>query len=273
MSISLKLDNLSVGYGRKAVVSAIAASIDTPMLVALIGPNGAGKSTLLRTITGELKPLSGDVYLNNDLLRNYSRKALSRVMALVSTSAEPSAGGLRVEELVSLGRQPYTGFFGRLSDADHVAVECAMQSVGISHKRGCYVANLSDGERQKTMIARALAQDTPVICLDEPFSFLDPAARIDILLMLRNQTRQHAKLIIFSTHDVAQALRMADTIWLISDDGHFSRTNAGDAHLPEIVAGIFQVPGVRFSTEINDFVPSNQLDSPVFNIHTMHSAK
>lgn len=252
----LRLDSLSFGYGHKPIVSDVSLTIDAPMVVALIGPNGAGKSTLLKTISGELKPQFGDVYLQGRSLHTYTRKEISQVLSLVTTDVDSLTGGLKVEELVSLGRQPYTGFFGHLGTADKIAVHDAMEYTGISHKADSYVANLSDGERQKAMIARALAQDTPIMLLDEPFSFLDPAARIEIFMMLHRQASENGKLIILSTHDVAQALRMADCVWMIGNNS-FAHSSVGDIIKSADLEALFHANGTRFSSDLGDFVPKN----------------
>ena len=130
-----------------------------------------------------------------------------------------SAGGLTVFELVSLGRQPYTGFFGRLSAADKELVIRAMTDVGIGAKADCHVSELSDGERQKVMIAKALAQQTPIIILDEPTAFLDAAARVEVLLLLHRLAAESQKTILLSTHDIDVAVQLSDNLWLMNAKG------------------------------------------------------
>lgn len=252
----IRLESLGIGYGKRPVAADITACIDRPQVVALIGPNGAGKSTLLKTMSGELRHLSGHISLMGKPLDEYTRRDMSHMLSLVTTDADSLAGGLTVRELVSLGRQPYTGFFGRLSTSDRRMVEEAMENTGISHKAGSFVATLSDGERQKAMIARALAQNTPVLFLDEPFSFLDPAARIEIFMMLRREVREHGKTIVLSTHDVAQALRMADDIWMLGH-GIFRRSSPASEFPSDDLTRLFGAPGVTFSTRVGDFVPES----------------
>lgn len=250
----IELRNLNIGYHGNTVVSGISTCVDSPAVIALIGPNGAGKSTLLKTITGELKPCSGEVFIKGRKATDYSRRQLAHILSLVTTDNELSSGGLRVREMVSIGRHPFTGFFGKFSDADKRIVDDAMERVGIAHKSDCFVGNLSDGERQKAMIARALAQDTPLICLDEPFSFLDPTARIEIFLMMRREAAENGKLIILSTHDVAQALRFADKLWMIGA-GRFFASTPQNADTASIIETLFQSDAVKFSSEIMDFLP------------------
>jgi len=169
----LEIKNVSAGYvvdkKTNVVVADACLSLCGGQLVSMLGANGAGKSTLLRTIAGTQRPLQGDVLVDGKSLKSMSRKELAKMVSVVSTD-RTQAGGLTVEELVGLGRQPHTGFLGRLDSSDREIVAEAMEAVGISHKAEKFVAELSDGERQKAMIARAVAQQTPVILLDERFS-------------------------------------------------------------------------------------------------------
>lgn len=204
---------LSVGYPGNEISASLDLSLERGVVTALIGRNGIGKSTLLKTLTGNLAPLSGNVSIEGKSLDFYSKPKLARVVAVVSNEYALT-GGLRLREFVALGRSPHTGLFGLLSSEDRECVEKAMELVRINHKKDSFFGRLSDGERQKGMIARALAQQTPVIVMDEPFSFLDVASRIEILSLLKNIAKAENKTILFSTHEVTQALRMADMIWL-----------------------------------------------------------
>ena len=179
MKALLATHSLSIGYKHTTILKDINISIFPAEVVSLLGSNGIGKSTLLKSLTGEIDAISGSVEIDNTPLKNLSNKALSQLIAIVTTE-RVQAGGLKVEELVSLGRHPHTGFFGKLSQKDKQIAMEAMQSVGIYHKKDSFTSELSDGERQKMMIARAIAQQTPIIILDEPFSFLDTASRIEI---------------------------------------------------------------------------------------------
>lgn len=214
----LRIENLSVGYKNTPLASGINLELGKGKVTALIGRNGAGKSTLLKTITRSLKPLGGTIWIRGKKLDSLSGKALSKLMAVVTTDPD-MAGGLRIEELVALGRIPYTGRIGLLGREDKKRIEEAMENVGIIHKTGSFVGELSDGERQKAMIARGLAQDTPILLMDEPFSFLDVAARLEMMALVRRLAHDEDKAILFSTHEVAQALRMADSIWAFVGDG------------------------------------------------------
>lgn len=209
---------LAIGYSTAhPLLEGIDLSLAPGRIAVLIGGNGAGKSTLLRTLAGELRPLHGHVEIRGKHLSDIPRTSLARTLAIVSTDST-MAGGLTVEETVAIGRQPYTGIFGRLSAADRRIVAHALEATGIAHKAREPLSRLSDGERQKAMIARAVAQRTPLLLMDEPTNFLDVAARIDTMALLRRladgpETDGPRMSIILSTHDVAPALDIADQIW------------------------------------------------------------
>ena len=212
-------EGLAIGYNRgmrqeKRLYEGLRFTLRRGALTCLVGPNGAGKSTLLRTLCGLQPPLSGRLSLEGRPLSGYSRAELSRTIGLGLTD-KTYAGGLRVREVVALGRYPHSGFFGRLSDRDLRAVEEALTLAGVGHKAESYVAELSDGERQKVMIAKALAQECPVVVLDEPTAFLDVASRIEIMHLLHDLARG-GRTILLSTHDIDQALMLADCLWMLS---------------------------------------------------------
>lgn len=209
---------LSIGYLHKRKVQKIVhESLDLQLypgqLTSLLGLNGAGKSTLLRTICGFQSAISGEIRLQGNLLSKYSAKDISRIIGVVLTE-KTNAGGITVYELVSLGRHPYTGFFGQLSEQDKQIVEESIDAVGIGHKTDNYVSELSDGERQKAMIAKALAQQCPIIVLDEPTAFLDVTSRIETMVLLHRLATEQNKAILLSTHDLDLAIQMSDCLWL-----------------------------------------------------------
>lgn len=212
--------DLSIGYrlgkrGRKVLYTELSFQLRPGELTCLLGPNGAGKSTLLRTISGTQCPLGGSIRLEEKELFSYTEREISRKIGLVLTD-KTMAGGLTVFDLVSLGRHPHTGFFGRLKEKDYAAVRDSLDAVGIGGKTEHYVAELSDGERQKVMIARALAQECPVLLLDEPTAFLDVVSRIEIMSLLHKLAAEQGKTILLSTHDLEQALLLSDRLWLLS---------------------------------------------------------
>ncbi len=173
----LRLEDVAVGYGSAPLYDGVSLRGSRGELVTLLGANGAGKSTLLRCVTGRLAPMRGLVEVAGRSLSEIPPRELARLVSIVSTGRE-LAGALTVAELVALGRQPHTGFFGRLSRHDREVVGLAMAAVGMEGFAQRQVASLSDGERQKVMIARALAQETPLMVLDEPTAFLDVASRL-----------------------------------------------------------------------------------------------
>lgn len=246
--ILLRAENLRIGYllGKKEikVCDGMNFELKRGELVALLGPNGAGKSTLLRTLSSSLQPLSGNVFYSGRLLKNISQRDLSRKISVVLTD-HTQAGGLTVSELVSLGRQPYTGFFGRLKARDLRLVDEAINSVGLSFKSNSYMAELSDGERQKAMIAKALVQETDVLLLDEPAAFLDVASKLELMALLRQIAVERNCAVLFSSHDVEQALALSDKLWLMSRDGLLCG-GTEDMVLQGHLSDLFRSNNVRF---------------------------
>lgn len=253
----LSTHNLAVGYrhGKSSTVVArdISLSLHAGELVALLGSNGAGKSTLLRTLSGVQPPLDGNIYIDSKPLSGYSQQARSRLISIVYTD-RTLAGALTVTELVALGRQPHTGFFGRLAASDRQAVVDALEAVGIAHKADCYVATLSDGERQKAMIARALAQATPIIILDEPTTFLDAISRIETMTLLDNLARNHGKAIVLSTHDIHSALSYASRLWLLYHNGTIIEGNSETLIHNGSIDDAFAADNIRFDPVTLDFI-------------------
>ena len=213
----ITLKNLVVGYpdGRHTRQLNHAANEEAHdgMLTCLIGANGAGKSTLLRTIAGFQLPLEGTVLLGGDDVRALSPRQRAERMAVVLTD-RPDVMCTTVWEMVATGRAPFTGFWGRLSGKDRNIVTRSLRLVGIERMADRTVASLSDGERQKVMIAKALAQQTPVVLLDEPTAFLDYPSRVEVMQLLLNIAHEEHKTVLLSTHDLDLALQTADRLWL-----------------------------------------------------------
>ena len=219
MNETIRLKNLSIGCnekgrGKKYIAQEINASLYEGQLTCLLGANGAGKSTLLRTLSAFLPPLEGEVLLKGKRIEEYSANERARLVGVVLTE-KPELHHMMVGELVGMGRSPYTNFWGSLSTTDCEAVNKALEIVGMSDFATRLVDTLSDGERQKVMIAKALAQETPVIYLDEPTAFLDYPSKVDTMLLLRQLAHETGKTIFLSTHDVELALQTADTLWLM----------------------------------------------------------
>ena len=202
--------------GACCVASDLNATAQPGTLTCLIGHNGTGKSTLLRTIA-RLQPLiDGSVLIGDNDISTLKPTHLSRKLSIVLTS-RPDVRNMTVEELVALGRAPYTGFWGRLSADDRRIVRHSIESVGITAMAERRVCTLSDGEMQKVMIAKSLAQQTPVILLDEPTAFLDFPGKIDLMLLLQRLAHEERKTILLSTHDLETALQTADRLWLLAN--------------------------------------------------------
>lgn len=236
--ISVECKELTIGYkakrtGFREVAAGINAELYGGRLTSLIGSNGIGKSTLLRTLSAFQPSLAGDVLIQGKSLRRYTNKELSRLIGVVLTE-RPALQNMSVRELVGLGRSPYTGFWGKLTAADEEIVTEAIYDVGIENLQHRMIQTLSDGERQKVMIAKALAQQTPVIFLDEPTAFLDYPSKVEVMQLLHRLTRQSGKTIFLSTHDIELALQLSDILWLMSKTDTAPST---DASLSQLTIG------------------------------------
>lgn len=208
----ISLSQLSVGYSLShPVISDINLELRSGQLACLIGENGIGKSTLLKTLTGFLPKMKGSLLLGNRDIESFSQRELARQVSIVLTQ-KPDVQNLTIEEIIGLGRSPYTGFFGRLRAEDRKVVDDAIATMGIEKLRGRMIQTLSDGERQKVMIAKALAQETPIILLDEPTAFLDFPSKAETFQSLQRMAHERDKLILLSTHDLELAVRFADSL-------------------------------------------------------------
>ena len=210
----IELRNISLGFGSRRLITEASTRFECGKITALLGRNGTGKSTLLRTIASLAKPLEGEVLVGGESLATLSAQQLSRRLSFVNTE-RVDVEALSVYDIVSLGRSPYTDWMGRLSDKDDAMVRRCVAIAGVNHLLHRCVDTLSDGECQRVMIARALAQDTPVILLDEPTSFLDLPNRYELCRLLAELAHNENKCIIFSTHELDIALSLADSIALV----------------------------------------------------------
>ena len=253
MNDAVVLTDLSIGYKTKGSVYAVADGINGTIrsgeLTCLMGENGVGKSTLLRTLSGFQPPLSGTIELVGRPLSDYTPQQLAKTIGVVLTE-KPDVGLMTARELVAMGRSPYTGFWGRLSASDHEAVSDAITLVGIQQLADRQVGTLSDGERQKVMIAKALAQQTDIIFLDEPTAFLDYPSKVDMLLLLRRISHEASKTIFLSTHDLELTLQSADTLWLMTrSEGLLMGTPRELASLGALARFVEKAPGVTFDPQ------------------------
>jgi iron complex transport system ATP-binding protein len=204
-------------------------------LVCLLGPNGAGKSTLMRSLSGMQSPLAGRIVVDGEDLRALGPRRLARFLAVVLTD-RIAGDAFTAYALVELGRYPYTDWSGRLSEADHEVVCRSIEAVGAMDLAGRLLGELSDGERQKVMIARALAQEPEVLILDEVTAFLDLPRRVEVMRILQRLAHRQGKAVLLSTHDLDLALRSADRLWLLPQGGPLHVGSAGEL----IASGVFE---------------------------------
>lgn len=247
--------NLTIGYsdrqGGLKVMSSVNVSACRGELVALIGRNGAGKSTLLRTIVSLQYPLAGEIYFKNRHLHDISKGELTRNVSFTST--EPiDIHNIRVREAVALGRYPYTTWLGTFSAEDRQKTDEAIELTGLTRLKDRKIDSLSDGERQRVLIARSLAQDTELLVMDEPTAFLDLPSRYGIVSLLRKLAHEKNKCIIFSTHDLDTALNEADKIWLMKAD-KLCQGAPEDLVINRSLSEAFEDPFLSFSTTTGTF--------------------
>ena len=260
---TIRLTDVSIGYktrqGLKTVATGITASIFSGELTCLLGRNGVGKSTLLRTLAGFQPKLGGSIVIDGRQQEDYTARELAQRLGVVLTE-RPDVQQMTVWELVAMGRSPYTGFWGRLDHDDELMVKQAISQVGIDELAQRQVTTLSDGERQKVMIAKALAQQTSIIFLDEPTAFLDYPSKVETLLLLRRIGREARKTIFLSTHDLELALQVADRLWLMDDATGLSiGTPAELAQKGVLATFVERASGVSF-------------DAATLSIHIQHEA-
>ena len=256
MKETIKIQDLSIGYvdknNVKVVADHITATISSGELTCLLGANGVGKSTLLRTLSAFQPKLKGKIFIEGKEISEFTDKQLSRVISVVLTE-KPDIRNMTVEELVGLGRSPYTGFWGTLTKEDKVVVNNAIRLVGIESLQGRMIQTLSDGERQKVMIAKALAQETPVIYLDEPTAFLDYPSKVEMMQLLYKLSRETDKTIFLSTHDLELALQVADKLWLMDKQKGVRIGVPEDLSLDGSMGSYFARKGIVFDQETGLF--------------------
>jgi iron complex transport system ATP-binding protein len=215
----IKTDNLSIGYTSKKYINLIASNLNIDLksgnLVCLLGKNGIGKSTLLRTLTKVQPAIEGDIFINQKNLNEIYNSDLSKQLSVVLTEKLPESN-LSVFELVALGRQPYTNWVGQLNTKDIKIIETALEETNTKHLMQAKYYQLSDGQLQKVLIARALAQNTNIIILDEPTAHLDIHHTIETFTLLKKLAEKYGKTIIISTHEINLALQLADELWLMT---------------------------------------------------------
>ena len=252
MSISIELKNLTTGYklkgGEKIIAKGLTASLNIGEMTCLLGPNGAGKSTLLRTLAAFQPALGGEVEVMGQNIHKYQSKELARLMSVVLTD-NSDIKNMTAEEVVSMGRSPYTGFWGKLTEKDKTVVKKSMGWVGIEELADRKMQTLSDGERQKVMIAKAIAQETPIILLDEPTAYLDYPSKIAMMLLLHRLAKALKKTIFMSTHDLEHALQVADQVWLLDHEKGLTTGMPEDLSIDGSIEKYFAKEGMMFDRE------------------------
>lgn len=263
---TIELQNLSIGYitkkERKVVAEGITANIQSGELTCLLGANGIGKSTLLRTLSAFQPKLAGEVFVQGKEIASYTEKQLSTLLSVVLTE-KCDVKNMSARELIGLGRSPYTGFWGTLNEDDKQMVDKAISLVKIENLANRMVDTLSDGERQKVMIAKALAQDTPIIFLDEPTAFLDFPSKVEIMQLLHRLSRKTNKTIFLSTHDLELALQIADKIWLIDKQSSVTIGTPEDLSLSGKLSSFFARKGIIFDEESGLFRVENSYNRKI----------
>ena len=251
----LQTRDLAIGYTGKPsriVSEHLGLELRAGELVCLIGPNGVGKSTLIRTLAAMQPPIRGSVALMGDDVHKLTARDLARRLSVVLTE-RVNPGLLTAYGLVSLGRHPYTDWSGRLSAHDEAVVWQAIEAVGATALADRQIGELSDGERQKIMIARALAQEPMLMILDEPTAFLDLPRRVEMMQLLRRLAHDRQRTILLSTHDLDLALRTADRIWLMAQDGKLEVGAPEDLVISGAFEAAFQAEGVSFDAQTGTF--------------------
>ena len=253
---NIELRNLSVGYEQSGnepleILKGIDFSASPGEMVALIGSNGIGKSTLLRTLVGFQKYFSGNITMNGKELEEIGSKEIARVMSFVSTE-NIRVANMTVFDLVAFGRFPYTNWIGHLTAEDKQKITNAIEKVGLVGFEKRQTIQLSDGERQRAMIARALAQDTPVIILDEPTAFLDVSNKYEIFHLLQILAKERGRTIILSTHDLNIAIREVDKLWIVTESGNFQGAPE-DAVLSGWLDHLFKNENIGFDSKEGEY--------------------
>ncbi len=252
--MSIHLHNLTLAYGSRVLLEGVSAEIPSGSVTALIGRNGAGKSTLLRAIAGLGEPSSGEINLCGRPSASLTSQERATTISVVTTEKIRIAN-LSCEDTVALGRAPYTNWIGRMQEADRAIVERSLQLVGMQAFARKSMDQLSDGECQRILIARALAQDTPIILLDEPTAFLDLPNRYELAQLLHRLAHEEGKCILFSTHDLDIALRLCDAVALI-DTPQLHLLPAAEMAASDHIARLFSNSEFSFTNENASFIPS-----------------
>lgn len=252
----IKTEHLDSGYGRKVIVSGAEIIVHPGEISVLIGPNGAGKSTVLKTIAGQLEPIAGTIYIGDAERSSYTLSEIAKKQAVMLTERKP-AEKMTCEEVVSLGRYPYTGRLGILSEKDKKTVRDTMELVHVTELADRSYDQISDGQRQRVLLARAICQEPEIMVLDEPTSYLDIKHKLEFLDLLRSLTREKGIGVIMSMHELELAHLIADKVICISAEGKVGR--AGDPEevfTDELISGLYGLGDGRLREVYSGFVKS-----------------
>ncbi|AYA42356.1 Fe(3+) dicitrate ABC transporter ATP-binding protein FecE [Xenorhabdus nematophila] len=237
--MKLHIDNLTIGYGNRPVLDALSLVLPPGKITALLGPNGCGKSTLLKCISRQLATKSGTILLKNQPITTFSSRQLSRCIALLPQH-HLTPEGITVRELVSYGRSPWLSLWGRLSVEDKMRVEVAMEKTHIVHMAQRRLTDLSGGQRQRAFLAMVLAQDTPVVLLDEPTTYLDINHQVE-LMRLMGELKTQGKTVVAVLHDLNQASRWCDHLVVLADGKVMAQGTPEVVIQPELLRTVFSV--------------------------------
>lgn len=255
--IELRLENVTTGYrvkGRQIPVGeSYTATLVPGTVTCLLGVNGSGKSTLLRSLSKSQPILEGEIYVGDDKLSTLSSEEIAKKIGIVLTG-KVETPNMSVYELLSIGRAPYSGFWGRLTQNDKKIIEESLDYINIQSLRDRKVFSLSDGERQKVMVAKALVQQTPVILLDEPTAFLDYPSRLELMILLNKLAYEESKTILLSTHDIPLAMQMSDNIWLVNDKRKLVCGKPDELAASGEIGNSFNREGIEYDPETHTFV-------------------
>lgn len=237
----LKINNLSIGYNTTPICTDIQFSVQSGEICCIIGPNGSGKSTLLSTLCRQLPPISGEILLDDNPIETISNKDFAKKVSILTTQ-RPRTNLTTCREIVASGRYPYTGMFGKLSDDDHAAVDRAMREAAVTELADQFFSEISDGQKQRVMLAKAFAQETDLLILDEPTSFLDVRYRLEFLESLSEKVQRDSISVIMSVHEIDIVAKIADTVVCLGD-GKMQACGGAEIITDELVQRVFQVAG------------------------------
>ncbi len=259
----IRTENLDVGYEGKAVVRNVDMAALRGHTICLIGPNGSGKSTILRTLSGMLAPVAGTVYIDGNDIREIKPRNLSRKMAVVLTE-RLAVKMTTAYEIVAMGRMPYTGFFGRLKERDHEIVRNAISTVGANDIAARDYTSLSDGEKQKVLIARALAQEPELLILDEPTSHLDLKHKIEVMRILNRLSAERGLTVILALHDVDIATKNSQFVLLVKDGEVVVQGRPEDVIGADTITSLYEIEGAGYNSVLGSMEICNDLPPQIF---------